>query len=237
MYGTYPKVITEENYDEKKQILTDIINTYLLKEIREILQFKNSFQFELLLKRLSLANGSLLNYSNISGDIDIKLKKVKEMINILNKTYIISILNPYLDNKIKELIKSPKIYFFDLGFKNALTNNFSEIEFRLDKGEIYESFILNAILLNNNKVNFWNYKNEYEMDFVLEKDNEIFGFEIKSKLNKSKITTSMKKFIETYSPKIVYVLNENIDEEIIYEKSKIIFTNYLNIFSILNEIK
>lgn len=236
LFGTYPAVIVEEDYEEKKAILKDITNTYLLKEIREILQFENSYEFELLLKRLSLADGQLLNYSNLSRDIEIKLKKIKEMINVLEKTYIISTINPFLDNKIKELIKTPKTYFIDTGFKNSLTNNFSETEFRTDKGEIYENFILKAFLQKGLQVNFWNYKNEHEVDFTLEKDGKLYGFEVKSKKNTAKITTSIKKFIDTNSPEILYILNQSQDETLYYKNTLIQFTNHINIFSIVNSI-
>jgi len=233
LFGSYPAVIVEKNTEDKKQILKDIINTYLLKEIREILQFKDSYKFEFFLKRLSLSDGKLVNYSNISKDADLQLRQIKEMINILEKTFIISIIQPYQDNKIKELIKSPKLYYSDLGFKNSLINNFSNMSLRLDKGEILEHFILNFLISNNEKINFWNYKNEYEVDFVYEKDGLMNAIEIKSRLNNLKVTTSMKKFIDSYAPKQLFVFNENLDGELFYNDTKIIFTNYINIYSLL----
>jgi predicted AAA+ superfamily ATPase len=90
--------------------------------------------------------------------------------------------------------------------------------------------------LSGFKVNFWNYKNEYEIDFVIEKDSNIYGIEIKLKLFNTKITTSIKKFIEKYNPKTIYILNENIDETTNYKKTKIIFTNFININYILNQL-
>jgi predicted AAA+ superfamily ATPase len=235
-YGSYPAVIIEQNNEEKRRVLKDIVNTYLLKEIREILQFENTYEFELLLKRLSLGDGNLVNYSNISSDISIKSTKLKEMISILEKTYILKNLNPYLDNKIKELIRSPKTYYLDLGFRNNLTNNFSEFDFRQDKGETYENFIFKVFSSFDMNVQFWNYKNEYEMDFVYEKNSEIFGFECKSKLHSPKITPSMKRFIQINKPKKVYVFNETLDSEVEFEKTKILFTNYLNIFTICEKL-
>lgn len=236
MYGSYPAVIVEDDVEEKKIILKDIINTYLLKEIREILQYENAYQFELLSKRLSLSDGGILNYSSISGDVSINSLKVKEMISILEKTYILNLVRPYFNNKIKELIKSAKVYFLDTGFKNSLTNNFAEFDFRADKGELYESFILKAMLLEGLTPTFWNFKNEYEVDFVLEKDSKRYGFEVKSRLNSSSITTSMKKFIDSSSPTVLYILNENIDAVKKYNGVEIVFTSHLNIFSILRGI-
>ena len=158
------------------------------------------------------------------------------MINILEKTYIISKINPYLDNKIKELLKTPKIYYLDLGFKNSLVNNYSDIEYRIDKGQTYENFILKAFLIRNININFWNYKNEYEVDFTHYKNNKLYGFEVKSKLIQAKITTSMKKFIDMKNPEVLFVLNENTDKITKYKNTKIQFTNHLNIFSIIDQL-
>lgn len=236
IYGSYPAVIVEQDLEEKKIILKNIINTYLLKEIREILQYENAYQFELLSKRLSLSDFGIVNYSNISRDVNINVVKVKEMISILEKTFVMYSLKPYFSNKIKELLKSPKLYFLDTGFRNALTNNFAEFDFRVDRGELYESFILKAILLKGFEPVYWNYKNEYEVDFVIEKDAKVYGFEVKSKRSSSAITTSMKKFIDLVSPSTLYILNESVDEVKEYGGVEIIFTSHLNIFSLLEKI-
>ena len=237
IYGGYPCVVVENTFDEKKLKLQDIVNTYLLKDIKDILSYKNIYEFENVLKKLALQDGKLLNKSSISMDFEINKNKISEIISVLSKTYVLYLLQPYFNNKSKELIKSPKTYFLDLGFKNLLINNFNNLDLKSDKGEIYENFICNQLFRSNFKLNFWNEKNRYEVDFVLEKDGNIYGFEIKSKLSNSNLTNSLKKFIEEFSPKIIYVFNENIDDEIKYEKTKVIFTNYMNIFKVIENFK
>lgn len=237
IYGGYPCVVVENTFDEKKLKLQDIVNTYLLKEIKDILSYKNVYEFENVLKKLSLQDGKLLNKNSISMDFEINKNKISEIINVLSKTYVLYLLQPYLSNKSKELIKSPKTYFLDLGFKNLLINNFNNLELKSDKGEIYENFICNQLFRNDLKLNFWNEKNRYEVDFVFEKNGNIYGFEIKSRLSNSNLTNSLKKFIEEFSPKLIYVFNENIDDEIKYEKTKVIFTNYMNVFKVIENLK
>ncbi len=237
-YGSYPQVIIKKTSLEKEKELKNLINTYLLKEIKEILNYENLFEYETLLKRIALSDGQITNKSNISAEININRVKLNIMLEIFNKTFIIKVINPFISNKIKELIKSPKIYFQDLGFKNSLINNFNNLNLRQDKGFIYENFILNSFIREEIEVQFWNFKNEYEIDFIYEKGGEIYGFEIKSKIKNSSLTNSIKKFIETYNPKEVYVFNENIDDEIQFKKTKIIFSNYLNIIPIIkNNLK
>jgi hypothetical protein len=237
-FGGYPDVILENNFEKKEKIIKNLINTYLFKEIKEILNFKNLFEYEVLLKRLALTDGQIINKSSISAELNINRVKISNMIEILEKTFILKRLTPYYSNKIKELIKSPKIYFQDLGFKNSLINNFNTLDLKQDKGQIYENFILNTIIREEiTNINFWNLKNEYELDFVYERNNRLIGFEVKSFLKNNNITKSIKKFIDLNdNVEKVYVLNENIDDVREYNGVEIVFTNYINIFPIIKEL-
>lgn len=224
-YGGYPEIVIEEDVETKKLKLKNIFNTYILKEIKEILGFKNIFEFENILKRLALQDGGILNKSNLSVELGIGRNKIDEIINILEKTGVIQIIYPYLKNKTKQMIKSPKIYFTDLGFKNIIINNFNRLELKQDKGEIYENFILNCLTNNNYTPEFYRVENENEVDFILEKDGKVIGIEVKSKLKNNNIPKATKKFIEKYEPYKVIIVNENI----YYLKEKIEFSNYFKV--------
>lgn len=235
-FGGYPEVVLEKTGSVKKEILRNIKNTYLLKEIRGVLNYKELSEFENMLKKLALQDGKILNKSSIAVDFGIHNNKVKEIIDVLDKTTILNIVRPYLSNKSKELIKSPKSYLFDLGFKNSIINNFNDIELKQDKGEVYESFILNSFIKAGLNVNFWNYKNLYEMDFVIESGKGVFGFEVKSKVGGAKINSSVKKFIDSNKVKRVYVFCENLDAKKRYGGCEIVFTHYLNVFWIIDKV-
>lgn len=232
-YGGFPNTILKELEEDKKEVLRLTINSYLLKEIREILQYKDSYEFEKILQILAISDSTLLNKTNISTDTGVNIKKINEILNILEKTFLITILKPYEDRKIKELIKSPKTYFLDLGLKNILLNNFSDINLKQDKGAIYESFILNEFRKRSIGLKFYNYKNSSEVDFLYEKDNgEIIAIEIKSSLSNTKLSRGLISYIEKYKPKKVIIFNENINEEIEYNGVKIEFTHFLNVYKL-----
>jgi predicted AAA+ superfamily ATPase len=228
-FGGYPNVILKDNLMEKEKILKDLVDIYLLKEIKEILQYSNIFEYSNLMKRLALTDGCIANKSSISAEIDVNNQKIAKMIEVLENTYLISRLKPFYSNKIKELIKSPKVYFQDLGIKNALTNNFNELTLKQDKGEILESFTYSILKLKDYNISFWNYKNKFEMDFVIEKNGDLIGIECKSKLLSSKLTNSQKFFIENQKPKKVIILNQSIDDEFVFKGVKVLFSNYLNL--------
>ena len=228
LYGSYPEVVKEEEKDVKITILENLVNSYLLKEIKDILSYKNIFEYETLLQRFALQDGALLNKNTFSQELGIYNNKINEMTSILEKTYILSLVRPFLRNKIKEQIKSPKSYIQDLGFKNTLIKNFNPLSLKQDKGMVYENFICNTLLRNGIKVCFWNIQNRHEVDFVYEKDGNIIGIEVKSKLKNDSITTSMKKFIELLKPSHLYVFNENIDASKKIDNTEIIFTHFIN---------
>ncbi len=234
IYGGYPQVVITDNLEEKKNILKLLVNNYLLKEIRDVLSFENSFEYEKLLEILAIKNANLLNKTNIANDSGINTIKIDSMINILSKTYIISLLRPYENKKIKELIKSPKIYFEDLGFRNLLLDSFTKINLRVDKGEIFETFIFQELKKQEKNLKFYNFKNSSEVDFLVKIENELIPIEVKSNLSGLKIEKSAQSYIKLYSPKIMYVLNANEFGEIIFENTKVIFTHYLNVYSIFN---
>jgi len=234
-YGGYPKIITEQNKERKEKLLKNIIQTYLSKEIKDILAYKNIFEYEKILTRLALQDTKLLNKSQISQQIEINRNKIDQILTTLHQTYVVSILQPFIKNKIRQQIKSPKTYFHDLGFKNSIINNFNTLELRKDKGEILENFIANELIRNEINVNFWNIDNRHEIDFVIERNNEIIGIEVKSRLSNNNIPKSVIKFIDDYNPKTIYIFNQNIKSEKKYKETKIIFTHLINSIPLLNQ--
>lgn len=233
-YGGYPQVLLENTHEEKQLRLKQIVNTYLLKEIRDILQYRDSYKFEKLLSILAMQDGCILNKSKLSSLLGISNQKINEMIEVLEKTYIITQVRPYTNTKVKELIKSPKIYFRDLGFKNYLLQEFKDISLRIDKGIIYETFILNSLLYLEQKVLFYNYKNSSEVDFLIQKSNNSYiAIEVKSYLEKPKVERGLYSYIENYKPEKIIVFNENITEEVTLHKYNFSFHYFSTVFSII----
>ncbi|NOZ81071.1 MAG: ATP-binding protein [DPANN group archaeon] len=230
LYGGYPAIITSE---DKQADLKQLVQTYLYKEIRDVLMYKNSFAFEQVMQLVALQDAKILKKTNISLNTDINRNKVNEILNVLEKTYVLALVRPFLKNKRKEVIRSSKAIFQDLGMKNSITKNFNPLYLRSDKGEVYESFIGNELKRGGRELRFWNLNNRYEMDFVVVAGEKITGIEVKSKLLNSKPTKSMRKFIELFRPEQVIVFNENIDGEYSLEGTNVLFTSHLNVSALL----
>jgi len=205
LFGGFPRVALAEGKDEKRKLLDGIVNTYLLREIREILDISEDYKLLDLLKSLSLQTGNIINYNELSALTGYSYAGLKRYLNILEKTFICSLLRPFFSNKRTELVKNPKVYFLDAGFRNACIGNFSTE--RTDKGSMYENFVFSELARMGERVKFWNTKSAAEVDFVAEKEGKAVPIEVKSRLGARKITKSYGSFISKYSPERGYFLS------------------------------
>ncbi|MBN1897104.1 MAG: ATP-binding protein [Candidatus Aenigmarchaeota archaeon] len=209
LFGGFPRVVLAKSTDEKKKLLEGILNTYILREIKEILDISEDYKIMDLLKSLSLQIGNIINYNELSTLTGYSYLDLKKYLNVLEKTFICSFVRPFFTNKRTELVKNPKVYFFDTGFRNVCIDNFTKE--RVDKGSIYENFVFVELVKRGEKAKFWNTKSSAEMDFVIEKEGKMIPIEVKSKLKEEKVTKSYDSFIKKYSPLKGYLVSLDLD--------------------------
>lgn len=185
VYGSYPEVSLESQSMEKQLMLKDIYQSYIEKDLVDFLKIDNIDAFNKLLILLANQIGRLLNIDSLSQALRISRKEVEKYIFLLENTFIIKRIYPFHRNYKKEIIKTPKVYFMDLGLRNYVINNFNNLSLRNDKGELFENFYLLQLLAADhyslNKVNFWRTTNQTEIDFFITKGNSISAVEIKWK--------------------------------------------------------
>ncbi|MBC7406066.1 MAG: ATP-binding protein [Candidatus Parcubacteria bacterium] len=207
LYGLYPGQINISSPSQKEEYLIELVDSIILKDIYYLNIVKNTKNLIAVLKLLAYQVGQLVNYSEIADRIGISRITVVDYIEILKKSYIIFTLAPYTNKRRDEIGKTEKVYFYDLGVRNALINDFSPVEYRKDYGNLFENFVIAEVMKANyyNKLrynlNFWRTKWGSEVDLVLTKDGQHKAIEIKTR--KGKIT---KTFKDTY---------ENTEEEIV----------------------
>ena len=186
VYGSYPAVI-EKSLEEKRSIILQISQDYLYKDILKFQNLKNSETIEKLLVALALQVGKEVSYTELASLIGVSKQTVAGYIDILEKTFVIFKLKPFSRNLRKELGKLHKIYFWDLGVRNALINNFNPISLRSDVGELWESFIIGEKRKQEysagRKTNtyFWRTYDQQEIDLIEEKEGHLFAYEAKWK--------------------------------------------------------
>jgi predicted AAA+ superfamily ATPase len=201
VYGGYPRVVLSDSEEEKEKVLENIVETYLIREIGDVLNISDDREMKDLMRILALQMGEKTKYNKVSQRTGINYNKLKERLNVLEHTFVLEQVRPFYTNKQKEISKQPKIYFYDNGFRNTLINNFQELEMRNDQGELNENFFFTQA---RTELKYWRTKSQAEVDFVKE-NQEINAFEIKTA---PKTTKSIRSFQEKYSPENMVVMNQ-----------------------------
>ncbi len=224
IFGGYPEVVLQSDREIKIKLLEGIYNTYLLREVRDIIGLSNDFKFVKLLKALSLQIGNLINYNELSELSGYDYKTLKARLNILEKTYITSFIYPFYRNKHTEIVKNPKVYFFDSGLRNFILSNYQSLDLRGDSGALCENYVVTALKRTNLNVNFWRTKNKTEIDFIVQKNGELSPIEVKCSKNVRKTPRAF------YSFKLHY----DFDQGVIFSLMKKTRKEQLNHTTILN---
>lgn len=226
IFGGYPQVVLSEQEEDKKKILEEIYNSYIEKDIIAFLQIKKPFSFKKLINLLAYQTGQLMNVHELSVPLAIERKTIEQYLHILTETFIITMISPFFTNRRKELIKMPKVYFWDLGLRNFAINNLHKISERNDQGQLLENFIINELCkfpVFTKHIYFWRTHHGAEVDFVLGNGNTLFPIESKWQTKNKIIPIGLRNFIEQYKPMKACIVNMNSDMEIKYDKTTIFF--------------
>ena len=215
-YGYYPEVVTHPS--EEREILKELTDSYLYKDILSLNGVSKPDKLVKLVRALALQIGGQVSYNEVGNLVGLDSKTVEKYVDILEKSYIIFRLPSYSRNQRNELKTTRKIYFWDLGIRNAVVGNMQMPESRLDVGELWENFVIvermkrNAYASSMAQIGFWRNRRQNEVDFIEEEDGELRAYEMKWNEKKSNVPCP-KAFIESY-PKAVYktITPGNIEE-------------------------
>lgn len=185
LFGLYPEVYIESSFEEKKEILDELTSSYLYKDILELQNIKNPNVLRDLLKALALQVGSEVSYNELSSLLGIDKNTVLNYVDLLEKNFVVFRLGSYRTNKRREISHGKKIYFWDLGVRNDLINDFRDLSLRTDVGALWENFCVaerikyqkcHKIRVNNY---FWRTYDGAEIDWVEEYPDRLDGYEFK----------------------------------------------------------
>ena len=183
VYGFYPDVVN--NPGEEKEILTNIVNSYLYKDVFEFQNIRKSSVIEKLVQALALQVGSEVSFNELGNLLGIDTVTVQRYVDLLEKAYVIFHIRSFSRNVRNELKKSIKIYFYDNGVRNSVISNFSPVDLRSDIGALWENFLISERIKNNAyhnknaKYYFWRTTQKQEIDFIEEVDQNLFAYEFK----------------------------------------------------------
>ena len=218
IYGGLPRVALTNNYHEKVEMLNDIYQTYLLRDVRMFIANEHFVGFNKLLRILATQIGNLVNINELSRECGLPYKKCEEYLHLLKQMYIIKLIEPFHSNKRKMIGKMNKIYFCDLGLRNMIYNSFNEITYRTDNGALFENYCLLELWrkkLATGNIHFYRTNNGTEIDFIIQKPDEIKAVECKYKsLEKPISVPSMTVFCDEENIKLRYLVNNALTAEL-----------------------
>ena len=208
-FGTYPSVFGRSE-DEAEEELLEIASNYLYKDILEFSGLRKPDLVLNLLKALSLQLGNEVSASELANLLGKNSHTIESYITLLEQCFIIFRVRSFSRNLRKEISKNYKVYFYDLGIRNSLIQNFNQLELRNDVGTLWENFcVLERIKRNsNNRVfanyYFWRTYTQKEIDYIEERDGKLFAFEFKWNADKKKIP---EEFLNTYKNSEFKIIN------------------------------
>ncbi len=186
-FGLYPEIFLEPNPATKQLLLSKIVESYLFKDILAYQRIRYSQAIIDLARALAYQIGSEVNENELARRLKIDRKTILSYIEILEKAFVVKRIHPFSRNPRREIGKQSKLYFIDLGIRNALINDFNDLEVRTDVGAIWENFLIVErwkLFSNQGKTiqsRFWRSYSGAEVDYIEElspKDLEAFEFKL-----------------------------------------------------------
>ena len=209
IFGLYPQVVMAENNEEKIEVLESIKNGYLLKDILELDNLKDSLFIINLLRLLAFQIGNDVSLLELAGTLQVNRKTVERYLELLQKCFIIFSHQGFNRNLRKEISKSPRYYFWDNGIRNAVIANYNRLQSRDDVGRLWENYcIAERLKMNHYKGRisnyyFWRTYDQKEIDLIEESGGLLKGFEFKWATRKNKVP---EEFSKTYENSTITVI-------------------------------
>lgn len=217
IYGCYPEITQAKDVKEKLILLRQLYIDYISKDIVGFLKVGQPDTMEKLITLVAHASGQLINYTALSKDCQASIGLVKNYLALLEKTYAIARVTPFVGNKRKEITSNPIYYFLDNGLRNEALKNYLDLDARQDTGLLVEGAVFQELLkfkaqhFLNYDIHFWRTQSGAEVDFVLYINSEnIIPIEVKYRnMNEATLSKSFHSFLDAYEPKLGFFITKD----------------------------
>lgn len=187
IYGSYPELLQYASFNEKAAYLKELIQSYLLKDILELDGLRNSSKMFDLLRLIAFQIGKEVSLEELGRQLAMSKNTVERYLDLLSKVFVIFKVSGFSKNLRKEISKSNKWYFVDNGIRNAIIANFNPIGIRNDIGDLWENYVISERIKYQNYTGmssnnyFWRTYQQQEIDWIEERDGNLFAYEMKWK--------------------------------------------------------
>ena len=210
IYGGYPELMHLRDQVDKVDYLSDMLSSYLLKDILAYENIKNSQKIFNLLRLLALQLGSEVSLQELGKQLGLHKQTVEKYLDLLTKVFVLHKVEGFSRNLRKEITKSSKWYFLDNGIRNAIIANFNPIESRDDVGALWENYMISERLkyqeYRRKRANnyFWRTYDKQEIDWVEERSGRLYGYEFKWHEKKQKVPSQWEKMYPKASYQVIH---------------------------------
>jgi uncharacterized protein len=214
LFGVYPEIVMQPVSDSIF-LLNNLTSKYLYRDVFEFETIKRPEIIVQLLQSLAFQIGSEVSHHELANQVKANVKTVERYLDLLEKAFVIYRLKALSRNLRNEIGTKEKIYFYDLGIRNSLINQFNPITLRNDVGALWENFCiierikLRQIQKKQGPVYFWRTHEQKEIDYVEEENGLFRGFEFK--WNPDAKLKPPHQFVERYRGTVSVVHPGNID--------------------------
>ena len=213
-YGLYPEIYLEANPSTKQLLLSKLVESYLFKDILAFQRVRYSQTIIDLARALAYQIGNEVNENELANRLKIDRKTVVKYIDILEQSFVVLRLPPFSHNPRREIGRQSKIYFLDLGIRNALIGDFNDLSLRPDRGALWENFLIIERLktfLNQGmsvQSRFWRTYSGAEVDYIEESGaGKIQAYEFK--FASSTATRGAESFTKSYAVDVQLINQDN----------------------------
>lgn len=211
VFGCYPELLHMKSRNDKASYLSELVSSYLLKDILEFDGIRNAKKILDLLKLIAYQIGKEVSLSELGNTLGIHKDTVAKYLDLLSKVFVVYRVDGYNRNLRKEISKMSRWNFYDNGIRNAIINNLNDLSMRNDQGELWENYIFservkyqnyNNILVSNY---FWRTYQKQEIDWVEDREGHLFAYEIK--WNPKKKVKPPQTFMDAYPGSEFSIIN------------------------------
>ncbi len=184
--GLYPRIYAKDL--NPTEWIGDYLQTYVEKDVRQLLNVENHMLFDRFLRLLAGRIGQLVNYTSLASEVGVSVGTIKNWISILKASFVLFELMPHHKNFNKRITKASKIYFYDTGIVSYLLRIMepSHLDFHPLRGQLFENWVIVEKIKHQfnqgmmSSYYFWRDQHGHEIDLVDDRGTYLYLSEIKS---------------------------------------------------------
>ena len=222
IYGSYPEVLISRDNKLREEYLRELIASYLFKDILALEGIRYSDKLVRLLQLLAFQIGNEVSLSEIGRQLSMSKNTVERYLDLLEKVFVIFRLTGFSRNLRKEITKSHRYFFYDVGIRNAVVGMFNPLNLRDDTGKIWENYIISEFQKHreyqrmSSRFYFWRTYDRKEIDLIEERAGKLSGYEIKWKQGRTNAPKDWHRFYPAAGFEVIhrenylnYILNRD----------------------------